>query len=36
MTTELKHYRFDIADVLIWLSIILLVFWIIAKILGIG
>jgi len=35
MTTE-KHYRFDIADVLIWLSIVLLVFWVIAKILGIG
>lgn len=35
MTVE-KLHKFDIADVLIWLSIILLVFWVIAKILGIG
>ncbi len=36
MDTIEKVQKFDYSDVLIWLGVILLVFWVIAKILGIS
>lgn len=35
--TEIEKLRsFDLGDVLIWISVLLLVFYVIAKIIGIG
>lgn len=36
MTQINKVSKFDYADVLIWISVLLLVFYVIAKIIGIG
>ena len=34
MTTVEKTHKFDMADVLIWLGIVIIVLWIIGKIIG--
>ncbi len=36
MTTIEKKQKYDFSDVLIWISVLLLVFYVIAKIIGIS